>query len=310
MLEINENSISPDSFIPLTNKTGENNGLIRPAVSYWQDVWRRLKGNKLAMLGLFTIVAMVFFAVLGPLFSPYTYSQQFLDQQGVGPCRQFWFGTDTLGRDMLVRVLYGARISLAVGFVASFINLVVGVLYGGIAGLAGGRLDNIMMRIVDIFYSIPLVLTVILLMVLMGPGLKSIFIALGLVYWVDMARIVRAQILYLKEQDFVLAARAMGADTRRILFRHLIPNCMGPIIVTVTMCIPAAIFTEAFLSFIGLGVSAPAASWGMLASDAVVGIRSYPHMLLFPALAIAVTMLAFNFLGDGLRDALDPQLRK
>lgn len=310
MSDINEIIIEPDSFAPLRVEEKENSGPMRPGVSYWQDVWRRLKQNKLAMLGLFTILAMVLLAVFGPYFSPYSYSQQFLDQQGAGPSGQFWFGNDTLGRDMLVRVLYGARISLAVGFVASFINLVVGVLYGGIAGLSGGRVDSIMMRIVDIFYSIPLVLTVILLMVLMGPGLKSIFIALGLVYWVDMARIVRAQILYLKEQDFVLAARAMGADTKRILFRHLIPNCMGPIIVTVTMCIPAAIFTEAFLSFIGLGVSAPAASWGMLTSDAVVGIRSYPHMLFFPAAAIAVTMLAFNFLGDGLRDALDPQLRK
>lgn len=309
MLEIDQ-SISPERFAPLRVEEKDNNILVRPGVSYWQDVWRRFKENKLAMLGLFTIIAITLLAIFGPLLSPYSYSQQFMDFQGVGPCRAFWFGTDTLGRDVLVRVLYGARISLAVGFVASFINLVVGVIYGGIAGLAGGRVDAVMMRIVDIFYSIPLVLTVILLMVLMGPGLKSIFIALGLVYWVDMARIVRAQVLSLKEQDFVMAARAMGANTRRILFRHLIPNCMGPIIVTVTMCIPAAIFTEAFLSFIGLGVSAPAASWGMLTSDAVVGIRSYPHMLFFPAMAIALTMLAFNFLGDGLRDALDPQLRK
>ncbi|HHW61499.1 MAG TPA: ABC transporter permease [Syntrophomonadaceae bacterium] len=305
-----DQSISPERFAPLRVEEKENNILVRPGISYWQDVWRRFKENKLAMLGLFTIIAITLLAIFGPLLSPYSYSQQFMDFQGVGPCRQFWFGTDTLGRDVLVRVLYGARISLAVGFVASFINLVVGVIYGGIAGLAGGRVDAVMMRIVDIFYSIPLVLTVILLMVLMGPGLKSIFIALGLVYWVDMARIVRAQVLSLKEQDFIMAARAMGADTRRILFRHLLPNCMGPIIVTVTMCIPAAIFTEAFLSFIGLGVSAPAASWGMLTSDAVAGIRSYPHMLFFPAIAIAVTMLAFNFLGDGLRDALDPQLRK
>lgn len=310
MSDINKTTIKADLFAPLQVEEKEKTSLVRPSVTYWQDVWRRLKENKLAMLGLFTIIFMTILAVFGPLLSPYSYSQQSLEFQGVGPCSQFWFGTDTLGRDVLVRVLYGARISLAVGFVASFINLVVGVIYGGIAGLAGGRVDNIMMRIVDIFYSIPLVLTVILLMVLMGPGLKSIFIALGLVYWVDMARIVRAQILSLKEQDFVLAARSMGADTWRILFRHLIPNCMGPIIVTVTMCIPAAIFTEAFLSFIGLGVSAPAASWGMLTSDAVAGIRSYPHMLFFPAMAIAITMLAFNFLGDGLRDALDPQLRK
>lgn len=284
--------------------------ILRPGVSYWQDVWRRLKENKLAMFGLVTIVIIIILAIFGPLISPYSYSDQFLDHQGVKPNIKFWFGTDTLGRDIFVRVLYGARISLAVGFVATFINLTVGVIYGGIAGYVGGRVDNIMMRIVDIFYSIPLMLYVILLMVILEPGLKTIFIALGLVYWVEMARIVRGQVLALKEQEFILAAQALGANTTRILLRHLIPNAMGPIIVTITMSIPQAIFTEAFLSFIGLGVSAPMASWGMLASDAVSAIRSYPHMLMFPALAIAITMLAFNFLGDGLRDALDPRLRK
>lgn len=284
--------------------------ILRPGVSYWQDVWRRLKENKLAMFGLVTIVIIIILAIFGPLISPYSYSDQFLDHQGVKPNIKFWFGTDTLGRDIFVRVLYGARISLAVGFVATFINLTVGVIYGGIAGYVGGRVDNIMMRIVDIFYSIPLMLYVILLMVILEPGLKTIFIALGLVYWVEMARIVRGQVLALKEQEYILAAQALGANTTRILLRHLIPNAMGPIIVTITMSIPQAIFTEAFLSFIGLGVSAPMASWGMLASDAVSAIRSYPHMLMFPALAIAITMLAFNFLGDGLRDALDPRLRK
>jgi oligopeptide transport system permease protein len=269
-----------------------------------------LKENKMAMLGLYTIIFIILLAVFGPIFSKYSYSDQLLDKQGLLPNREFWFGTDTLGRDMFVRVLYGARISLAVGFVASFINLTLGVLYGGISGLLGGRVDNIMMRIVDIFYSVPLVLYVILLMVVVGAGLKSIFIALGAVYWLEMARIVRAQVLSLKEQEFILAARTLGANNLRILLRHLIPNCMGPIIITVTNSIPRAIFTEAFLSFIGLGVSAPAASWGMLASDAVPGIRSYPHVLFFPALAISITMLAFNFLGDGLRDALDPRLRK
>lgn len=269
-----------------------------------------MKKNKMAMLGLYTILFIVLLAIFGPLLSPYSYSDQFLDKQGWGPCKEFWFGTDTLGRDMFVRVLYGARISLAVGFVASLINLTVGVIYGGLSGLAGGKIDNIMMRIVDVFYSVPLMLYVILLMVIIEPGLKSIFIALGLVYWVEMARIVRGQVLSLKEQEFVLSARVLGASTKDILFKHLIPNAMGPIIVTVTMAIPQAIFTEAFLSFIGLGVSAPMASWGMLANDAVPAIRSYPHMLFFPAMAIAITMLAFNFFGDGLRDALDPRLRK
>lgn len=302
--------IDPGKFKPLPAGYQENFKTVRPVETYWQDARRRLKQNKLAMLGLYTIILIILLAIFGPVFSPYSYSDQFLDKQGLGPCKEFWFGTDTLGRDLFVRVLYGARISLAVGFVASFINLTVGVVYGGIAGLAGGKLDNIMMRIVDIFYSIPLILYVILLMVLTGPGLKSIFIALGLVYWMDMARIVRAQVLSLKEQEFIMAARVLGASPRRILFKHLIPNCIGPIIITLSMNIPMAIFTEAFLSFLGLGVAVPMASWGVLASGALPAIRSYPHILFFPALAISITMLAFNFLGDGLRDALDPRLRK
>ncbi len=310
MTNLQLSNISPEKFTPLPARLKNRHEMVRPTVTYWQDAWRRLKQNKMAMLGLYIIILIILLAVFGPMFSKYSYSDQFLDKQGLTPNSEFWFGTDTLGRDMFVRVLYGARISLAVGFVASFSNLTLGVLYGGISGLMGGKVDNIMMRIVDVFYSVPLVLYVILLMVVVGPGLKSIFIALGAVYWLEMARIVRAQVLSLKEQEFVLAARTLGASNLRILLHHLIPNCMGPIIITVTNNIPRAIFTEAFLSFIGLGVSAPAASWGMLASDAVPGIRSYPHVLFFPALAISITMLAFNFLGDGLRDALDPRLRK
>lgn len=314
MTETNHNNgeieISSEKFALLPVQFKQQEGRIRPTVSYWQDAWRRLNQNKMAMLGLYIILGILVLAIFGPIFSRYSYSDQFLDKQGLPPCAEFWFGTDTLGRDMFVRVLYGARISLAVGFVASFINLTVGVLYGGIAGFAGGRVDNIMMRIVDVIYSVPMVLYVILLMVVIGPGLESIFITLGLIYWVDMARIVRGQILSLKEQEFVLAAQTLGANSTRILLHHLIPNCIGPIIVTVSMNIPSAIFTEAFLSFIGLGVSAPMASWGMLASDAIQGIRSYPYVLFFPAMAISLTLLAFNFLGDGLRDALDPRLRK
>jgi len=310
MANLQYSNIDPSRFSPLEVNKKTQNEIVRPSITYWQDAWRRLKQNKMAMLGLYTIVFIILLAFFGPMFSKYSYSDQFLEKQGLGPCKEFWFGTDTLGRDIFVRVLYGARISLAVGFMASIINLTIGILYGGISGYMGGRVDNVMMRIVDMFYSIPLVLYVIMLMVIIGPGLKSIFIALGAIYWVEMARIVRGQILSLKEQEFVLAARALGSDSKRILLRHLIPNCMGVIIVTISMSIPRAIFTEAFLSFIGLGVSAPRASWGMLASEAVAAIRSYPHILFFPALAISITMLAFNFLGDGLRDALDPRLRK
>lgn len=224
--------------------------------------------------------------------------------------RTFLFGTDQLGRDVLVRQLYGARISLTVAFVATLVNFFIGIFYGGIAGYIGGKTDAVMMRIVEIISTIPLTLYVVLLMVVFDSGLYSIIIAIGSVFWVDMARIVRGQILSLKQQDYVAAARTMGASTSRILTRHLLPNSIGPIIVTLTMLIPSAIFIESFMSFIGLGVTPPLASWGTLTSEAVETMRAYPHQLFFPAAAISLTMFAFNFLGDGLRDALDPRFRK
>lgn len=226
--------------------------------------------------------------------------------------RSFPFGTDDLGRDILTRVMYGARISLIIAFVATVVNLFIGVIYGSISGYEGGKVDEVMMRIVDIINSVPLTLYVILLMVWFrkSDGLTNIIIALSTVYWVSMARLVRGQMLAIKEQEFVLAAKIIGVPKHKIIARHLIPNTMGPIIVSMAMMIPTAIFTEAFLSFIGLGVSAPQASWGTLANNALPGLITYPYQLFFPATAIAVTILAFNFLGDGLRDALDPRLRK
>lgn len=277
---------------------------------YWRDAWRRLKQNKAAIGSLYIIILIFMAAVVGPLLSPYSYTKQNLIFQNTPPSLEHWFGTDNMGRDLLTRCLYGARISLMVGIFATFISLTIGVLFGGIAGFSGGRVDNIMMRVVDIFYAIPLLLWVILLMVLLKPGLQNILAAIGITYWLSMARIVRGQVLSLKEQDYVLAARAMGASKLRIILRYLIPNSIGPILVTATFNIPQAIFTEAFLSFIGLGVGAPMASLGMLASDALSGLRSFPYQLFFPAGAICVMMLAFNFLGDGLRDALDPRMRK
>lgn len=299
-----------DMFKPVPKDIEGAEAIVRPSVTYWQDAWRRLKQNRLAMVGLWVIVAITLIAIFGPMFSPYSYSDQSLFDQNMYISREHWLGTDDLGRDLLTRIMYGARISLTVGFVASFINLTVGVVYGGISGYYGGQVDNVMMRIVEILSGIPLLLYVILLMVVLRPGLQNILIALGLVYWLGMARIVRGQILSLKEQDYVLAARTIGADNSRIIYKHLIPNAMGPIIVTATLNIPQAIFTEAFLSFIGLGVNAPMASWGVLANDALPSFRTYPWQLFFPAIAISVTMLAFNFLGDGLRDALDPKQRK
>ena len=250
---------------------------------------------------------MMVLAVLGPLISPYTYADQSLIDANQSPSFSHWFGTDTLGRDIYTRVMYGARISLTIGFVAAFINLVIGVAYGGIAGYIGGKVDRIMMGIVDVLYGIPLLLYVILLMVVLGPGLISIFVALGIAYWLNMARIVRSQILKVKNEEYIIAAEAMGIPKRRILLRHILPNCVGPIIITLTLAIPEAIFTEAFLSFIGLGVNAPMASWGVLASEGISSMRSYPFQLIFPAVAISITMLGFAFFGDGLRNVLDPK---
>lgn len=383
----------------------------RPSLTYWQDAWRRLKKNKLSMFGVAMIIFIILFGTVGPMLTPYSFSDQINDYKNLPPIfdvyhfdedvnlylsedyNMFWikdngelvqrleldkkrkdminkvyvyqadlngdgelddvtldfsynllknkqgydydytieygeetmlystgnkwnvsfpFGTDDLGRDLLTRVMSGAQISLTIAFVATMVNLFIGVVYGSIAGFEGGKVDNVMMRIVDIVNSIPLVIYVILLMVWFkdSEGLTNIIIALSSVYWVSMARLVRGQMLSLKEQEFVLAARVIGVPKHKIIFRHLIPNAMGPIIVSMTMMIPTAVFTEAFLSFIGLGVSAPMASWGTLANNALSGLITYPYQLFFPAMAIALTMLAFNFLGDGLRDALDPRLRK
>lgn len=308
-MEINE-KIDIEMFNRVSDEEKIKDEIVRPSVTYWQDAWRRLKANKLAIISLGFIIAITLGAIFVPMFSRFDYFSNDFTVANQKSSSVHWFGTDQFGRDLFVRIMYGARYSLTIAYVASFLNFVIGVLYGGIAGYVGGTVDSIMMRIVDIIYSIPMMIYVILLMVIIGPGLKSIIVALAISYWLSMARIVRGEILQLKEQEFVLAARVLGANGKRILLRHLIPNSMGSIIVTLTLLIPSAIFTEAFLSFVGLGIPAPKASWGTLTSEALQGYTIYPYQLIFPSLAICFTILAFNLLGDGLRDALDPKLRK
>ncbi|NYE57904.1 ABC transporter permease [Carboxydothermus ferrireducens] len=302
--------ITKELLSPLEKSGFEAEAIGKPRTTYWQDVRRNFRKNKLAMVGLVVIILLIIMAAIGPYLSGHTYDEQNYKMVNQPPNSQYWFGTDSLGRDLFTRVWYGARISLEVGIVTAILVFIIGVLYGGISGYFGGIVDEIMMRIVEILSSIPFLLWVILLMVIMEPGLKTIFIALGAVYWLNMARLVRGQVLALKEQEYVLAAKVLGASPLRILVRHIIPNTMGPIIVAMTLMIPEAIFTEAWLSFLGLGVSAPMASWGSLASDGVQAITAYPWQLFFPAFFISITMLAFNFVGDGLRDALDPRARR
>lgn len=302
--------LSKDLFEPLERDLSSGDEIQRPSLTFWEDVWRRFRQNKIASFGLWVLFFLALFAIAGPFLSHHTYYETNLALKNAPPSLRFWFGTDDLGRDMFTRTCYGARISLFVGISAALIDLILGVLWGGVAALLGGKLDNLLMRIADILYAVPHLLVVIMLMVVMGSGLFPIIIALTITGWISMSRIVRGQLLQLKEQDYIQAAIALGAGKRRILFKHLIPNAMGPIIVTVTLTIPIAIFAEAFLSFLGLGVQAPMASWGTMASDGLPAMRYYPWRLFFPACFISFTMLAFNLVGDGLRDALDPKLRK
>jgi len=265
--------------------------------------------NRPDALFALTILSLLFLlALFVPLLSPYSYADIHLELKNSPPCHQFWFGSDELGRDLFTRIWWGARISLFVGIAAATIDMILGVLWGSIAACAGGQTEELMMRICDILYAIPYLLLVILLTVIRGSGLVTILIAMTLTGWINMARITRSQILQLKQNDYITAAQAIGASPSRILFRHLIPNAIGPIIATMTLTIPAAIFTEAFLSFLGLGIQVPAASWGVMLNDGLGAMRYYPWRLFFPAIMITLTMLSFNLLGNALRDLWDPRL--
>jgi len=302
--------ITEDMFQPVTDNLKEAEKISRPSISYWADVWRRLKTNKLAMFGLVIIILLLIMAIIGPHLNGYSYYEQDFTKKNLKPNAEHWFGTDTSGRDLFTRAWYGARISLFIGFMAALIDFVVGVVYGGISAVRGGRTDNIMMRIAEVLYAIPYLLMVILVMIAMKRGIWPIIIAMTITGWIPMARLVRGQVLQLKELEFVHAANAMGANMGWILRKHMIPNTLGPILVNLTLTVPTAIFAEATLSYLGLGVQPPQASWGTLVNDALGSIHiGNLYQLYIPAILISLTMLAFNVFGDGLRDALDPRLR-
>ncbi|MFP6615423.1 MAG: ABC transporter permease subunit [Candidatus Hydrogenedentota bacterium] len=279
-------------------------------VSLWQDAMRRLKKNKMALIGLFFLSFVALITLFTPWIAPYSYEGQDIVLGATPPSAEHWLGTDYLGRDLYTRVLYGGRISLMVGFAATAVSLLVGVIYGATAGFLGGRIDTVMMRIVDILYALPFTIFVIVLMVFFGRNIILLFLAIGAIEWLTMSRIVRGQVLSLKEKEFVEAAVAMGLSKRQILFRHLIPNTLGPIIVYTTLTIPNVMLLEAFLSFLGLGVQPPMSSWGLLIHDGAEQMEQYPWLLIYPSLALSLTLFSLNFLGDGLRDALDPRVSK
>ncbi|MEZ7984314.1 MAG: ABC transporter permease [Pseudomonadales bacterium] len=275
--------------------------------SLWQDAWYRLNKNKLAMLGLYLIIFFVVVSILTPWLAPYGYETQNLALGASAPSAQHWLGTDIHGRDLMTRLMYGGRISLMVGFAATAVSLVIGVLWGTIAGYIGGLTDTIMMRIVDILYALPFMIFIILLMVVFGRSLLLLFLAIGLIEWLTMARIVRTQVLSIRKQEFISAAVVTGLSHWQIIRRHVIPNVLGPVIVYITLTIPSVMLLEAFLSFLGLGIQPPQSSWGVLISGGVETMEEYPWLLVFPGLALSLTLFALNFLGDGLRDALDPR---
>lgn len=287
-----------DEFIAIESKT------------FFQSVKTEFLKNKRAVVGLIILIVIVLMAIFGPLFSQYSYDQQNMSLRNAGPSAAHIFGTDKMGRDIFVRILYGARISLGVGLMAALVNLVIGTLYGGIAGYIGGKTDMIMMRIVDIIYSVPSMLYIVLIMLWLGAGVTSIMIGISITCWIGMARIVRQEVKSLKEHEFTMAAFVLGASSKRILIKHLLINSMGPIIVNVTLQVPQAIFTEAWLSFLGVGISAPKASWGTLCEAARELIQVYPMQTIYPLVAICITIISFNFVGEGLERALDPKRKR
>lgn len=293
-----------------TRALGEQEAAVRRRSNLWRDAAIRFFQNKLGMVGLFMVTFLVLVAVFGPLVAPRERDQIYFGHQQEAPSREFWLGTDFESRDMFTRLLYGARVALVVGLCTQIIILLIGVTVGAIAGYFGGTVDTVLMRFVDVWYAVPALLFAILLMIVLGRGLWQLFLAIGLVQWVTLSRLVRGQFLSLREKEYVKAARVSGTGSGSIMLRHLLPNSMTPIIVAVTFGIPTAIFTEATLSFFGVGINPPTPSWGQMVGQYSAYLRSAPHMAIFPALCIAYTMLGFTFFGDGLRDALDPKMNR
>lgn len=292
-------------FNPIDKLEQDSEFIAMEPRSFWHDVWDRFRSNRRALIGFIVLLLIVLLAVLGPFFSPYPYDGMGTEVN-CGPSAAHWFGTDALGRDLFTRVLYGIRISLFVGFVSTLINCAIGVLYGGVAGYVGGRTDAVMMRFVDVLYAVPSLLYIILLMMMFGANVGSIMLGMCISGWVGIARLMRTQVISLKGREYVLAAYTEGAGPARILFKHMFSNAMSPILVQATLAIPQAIFQEAFLSFIGMGISAPQASLGTLAQDARMYMAVYPQQMICPIAMICIIIFALNFISEGLSEALDP----
>lgn len=304
-------SISQDKFRIIGIEKNEMDAFARPRTSFFKDAWRRFRQNKAAAFALVLLAVIIFFILFGPAISGYAFEEVDKGARNVLPCAQHWFGTDKLGRDIFARVWIGGRVSIVIGLAGALISSVIGSVYGGVAAFYGGRVDTVMMRILEVLISVPyLIVVIVLSLVLNSKSMFTLILAMTLTGWCNMARIVRAQVLSIKNEDFIMAANALGVRPWKIIMRHLIPNTLSVIIVAITFDIPSYIFSEAFLSYIGLGIQPPNTSWGALASSAQSVFTFYPTQLFFPAFLIALTMLCFTLIGDGLRDALDPKLRK
>lgn len=310
-METKQRNLTPDLFAPAERVAGADEKVSSgPPIGFWKDAWIRLRKNKAAIVSLFIIVFLITMAYVGPLLTPFTAFGQDLDRSLTSPNSEFWFGTDSFGRSMFDRVWEGTKVSLYIAFLATAIDIVFGITYGAVSAFYGGRVDNIMQRIIEVVVGIPQLVILILLMVVLNPGILSISIALALTGWTSAARLIRGQVLQLKEQEFFLAARTLGASSWRLIMKHAIPNVIYISVITLMFTVPSAIFFEAFLSFIGLGIQVPNASLGSLMEDGAANMRYEPYLLIFPATVLALLLLCFNLLGDGLRDALDPRMRK